>query len=143
MRIRPLAADDIPVASALLHQLGYAVDASELAERIARLRAAPDHHAVVAEVAGRVVGLLHVFERPALEKPSEAVVQALVVNAASRGRGVGQALMREAEDWATARDLASISLHTRVDRQDAHAFYASIGYETAATSHLMRKSVQP
>ena len=37
------------------------------------------------------------FERPALEKPCEAVVQALVVDSEARSNGVGEALMREAE----------------------------------------------
>jgi GNAT superfamily N-acetyltransferase len=141
MRIRPLAAKDISAAVALLRQLGYAVDSAEIAERIARVAAAAGHRAVVAELSGRIVGLLHVFERAALEKPSEAVVQALVVDEASRGTGVGRVLMREAEDWARARGLASIALHTRIDRDDARAFYASLGYETAATAHLMRKTL--
>lgn len=142
MRIRPLNANDGSAAAALLGQLGYAVESAEIAERIARVGAAPGHHAVVAELDGRVVGLLHVYERAALEKPAEAVVQALVVDAASRGKGGGRALMREAEDWARARGLSSISLHTRIDRDDACAFYASLGYETAATAHLMRKMLR-
>jgi GNAT superfamily N-acetyltransferase len=126
----------------LLQQLGYAVDGVEVADRMARVGAAAGHRAIVAEIDGRVVGLLHVFERAALEKPCEALVQALVVDEASRGRGVGRALMREAEDWARARGLPCISLHTRIDRDDACAFYTSLGYETAATAHLMRKTLR-
>jgi ribosomal protein S18 acetylase RimI-like enzyme len=141
MHIRQLDARDVATGSALLGQLGYSVDRAELARRFARVSSAQDHHAVVAEMDGRVVGLLHVYERPALEKPGEAVVQALVVDEASRGKGIGRALMREAERWAQARGLASITLHTRVDRGDARAFYASLGYETAATSHLLRKTL--
>jgi GNAT superfamily N-acetyltransferase len=142
MRIRPLDAGDGPAAARLLRQLGYATDEAEIAERIARLGAAPHHRALVAELDGRIVGLLHVFERPALEKPSEAVVQALVVDEASRGTGVGRALMHQAEQWAQARGLVSIALHTRIDRDDARSFYASLGYETAATAHLVRKALR-
>ena len=47
---------------------------------------------MVAEMEGEVVGVLHVFERPALEKPCEAVVQALVVDGERRGAGIGEAL---------------------------------------------------
>ncbi len=141
MRIRPLNAEDVSAAAALLHQLGYAVDTAELADRMARVGAASGHHAVVAELEGCIVGLLHVYERAALEKPGEAVVQALVVDAASRDEGVGRALMREAEDWARAHGLSSIALHTRIDRDDARAFYTSLGYEVAATAHLMRKTL--
>ena len=39
----------------------------------------------------------------------------------------------ETEDWARVRDLSSIALHTRIDRDDARTFYASLGCETAAT----------
>ena len=39
-----------------------------------------DHRIVVAEIEGKAGGVLHVFERPAFEKPCEAVVQALVVD---------------------------------------------------------------
>ena len=143
MRIRPLTAEDVPAAAALLHQLGYAIESAELAERMAHVGTASGHHAVVAELDGRIVGLLHVFERPALEKPCEAVVQALIVDDAHRSAGIGRALMREAEVWARARHLAALVLHTRVDRERARAFYAGLGYETAATSHLMRKALQP
>ena len=82
------------------------------------------------------MGVLHVFERPALEKPCEAVVQALVVDGARRGSGIGEALMREAEAWAAARKLASTALYTRIDRDRARLFYERIGYRLKATSHL-------
>ena len=55
---------------------------------------------------------LHVFERPALDKGCEAVVQALVVDDVAGGGGIGEALMREAEAWATGRGLAATSLYT-------------------------------
>jgi GNAT superfamily N-acetyltransferase len=120
-----------------LGQLGYQVSVGDLKTRMARVLPAADHHVAVAEDAGRVVALLHVFERPALEKPCEAVVQAIVVDAKLRGRGVGMALMHFAEAWARARGLASVALHTR----NAQAFYAHLGYGKVATSDLMRKAL--
>ena len=56
-----------------------------------------DHLVLVAEVEGRVVGLLHVFVRPAIENPREAVVQALVVGEAYRRAGVARSSMAAAE----------------------------------------------
>lgn len=125
----------------LLEQLGYEMGEQEVRRRLDHLAKAPDHNVRVADTDGRVVGLLHVFERPALEKPREAVVQALVVDATERGQGVGAALMREAEDWARGRGLASITLYTRIDRDAARAFYEHIGYGLSATSHLMRRDL--
>ena len=78
------------------------------------------HRIIVAEVEGKVVGVLHMFERPALEKPCEVMVQALVVDSEARSSGVGEALMREAEAWAQSRKLPSVSLYSR-DRPQARA----------------------
>ena len=73
------------------------------------------------------------YERPALEKPCEAVVQALIVDGSLRKTGVGRILMAAAE--------TCLVLHTRDDREDARAFYEHLGYQKAATSHLMSKAL--
>ena len=88
-----------------------------------------------------MVGVLHMFERPALEKPCEAVVQALVVDSEARSSGVGEALMHEAEAWAQRRKLPSVSLYSRADRKRAHAFYERIGYRIKATSVRMERGL--
>lgn len=121
-----------------MRQLGYDIAEGELAGRIARVLESADHCFVVAEFDGQVAGILHVFRRPALEKPCEAIVQALVIDASVRGRGLGNALMRLAEEWASTRGLASIALHTR----KAQAFYEGLGYGRVASSDLMRKTFE-
>jgi N-acetylglutamate synthase-like GNAT family acetyltransferase len=135
MLIRALRQADMPTAHELLRQLGYDVGVEELAARLAHVLAAADHCVAVAEQDGRVIGLMHVFVRPALEKPCEALVQALVVDERMRGRGIGLALMHEAEAWAAARGLPSVALYTR----NAQAFYARLGYDMVAAPDLMRK----
>ena len=124
---------------ALLRQLGYKVAPPELDRRIERVLAAAGHYVAVVEEQSEVVGLLHVFERPALEKPCEAVVQSLVVDASVRGRKIGKALMDAAEAWAKTRGLGSVVLSTR----KASAFYTQLGYDKVASSDLMRKAVNP
>jgi hypothetical protein len=37
--------------------------------------------------------------------------------------------------------LTCLVLHTRDDREDARAFYEHLGYQKAATSHLMSKAL--
>ncbi|MBS0520599.1 MAG: GNAT family N-acetyltransferase [Proteobacteria bacterium] len=140
MIVRDLQPTDLPAAVGLLGQLGYALGEREVRARLEQVLKAPGHRVRVAEQAGKVVGLIHVFERPALEKPCEAIVQALVVDGTVRGAGIGAALMRDAEeDWAGKRGLASVALYTRTDRAGAHAFYETIGYRKANSSHLMRR----
>ena len=141
MIVRDLQPADLLAAAILLDQLGYALGGEEVRARFDRLLSAPGHRARVAELDGQVVGLLHVFERPALEKPCEAVVQSLVVDANCRGSGVGAALMADAEAWARARGLSSVALYTNIRRDPAHAFYKRIGYAQDSTSHFMRRDL--
>ena len=137
MIIRDARPGDLPVVRRLIGQLADAPDEVEFGARFERVSATPGHRIIVAEMDSEIVGVLHVFERPALEKPCEAVVQALVVDGERRGNGIGEALMREAEAWAAARKLASTALYTRIDRDRARMFYERIGYRLKATSHLM------
>ena len=132
---------DIPAVHRLIGQLADAPDDAAFRTRFERVLTDNGHRLIVAEVGGKVVGVLHVFERPALEKPCEAVVQALVVDSDSRSSGVGEALMREAEAWALGRKLPSASLYSRADRKRAHAFYERIGYRVKATSVRLERGL--
>jgi ribosomal protein S18 acetylase RimI-like enzyme len=141
MIVRDACAADVAAVHRLIGQLADAPDEAEFRHRFDRAAAADGHRIIVAEAEGEVVGVLHVFERPALEKPCEAVVQALVVDSARRGAGVGEVLMREAEAWAARRKLPSTALYTRVDRDRARAFYERIGYRQKAISRLMGRDL--
>jgi ribosomal protein S18 acetylase RimI-like enzyme len=140
MIIRDARPADIPMVHRLIGQLVDASDEAEFRARFERVAAESGHRIIVAEMESEVVGVLHVFERPALEKPCEAVVQALVVDGERRGAGIGEALMREGEAWAASRKLASTALYTRIDRDRARLFYERIGYRLKATSHLMGRA---
>jgi GNAT superfamily N-acetyltransferase len=135
--IRDAQPQDVPVLCRLLDQLGYPLPEEVVRRRCEQVLATAGHRILVAQLDGRVVGMLHVFERPALEKPPEAVVQSLVIDSDHRGKGIGAVLMRAAEAWAQGRGLASTALYTRVDRSASRAFYERLGYRLKATSHLM------
>jgi GNAT superfamily N-acetyltransferase len=138
--IRRMTAEDIPVSQALLWQLGYPLDAQEVQRRYDAVAESTDHTLMVAEEAGRVIALCHVYVRPALDKPPEAIVQALVVDRACRGNGVGKIMMAAAEMWAAERGFSSVALSSNISRDDAHAFYKALDYKCEATSHLFRKT---
>ena len=141
MIVRDARPADVAAVRRLIGQLADAPDEAEFQRRFERTLAAEDHRIFVAEFDGTVVGILHVFERPALEKPCEAVVQALVVDGTRRSGGVGAALMCQAEEWATGRTLSSAALYSRIDRDRAHAFYERIGYRRKGTSVLMGRDL--
>ena len=124
MIVRDARPADVSAVHRLIGQLADAPDEAAFRARFERVLATDDHRIIVADVEGKVVGVLHMFERPALEKPCEAMVQALVVDSDARSTGVGEALMREAEAWAQQRKLPAVSLYSRADRKrGAHAFY--------------------
>ena len=141
MIVRDARPADVSAVHRLIGQLADAPDEATFRARFERVLATDDHRIVVADVEGKVVGVLHMFERPALEKPCEAVVQALVVDSEARSSGVGEALLREAEAWARSRKLPAVSLYSRNDRKRANAFYERIGYRIRATSVRMDRGL--
>ena len=126
--IREMRPPDIPVCRMLLFQLGYDLTLQEVKRRYGAIQDKQDHAVFVGEQDGQVVALLHVYERPAFDKPPEAIVQALVVDQNWRGTGVGKAMMNVAECWAANRGFSSVPLTSSVSRCGAHLFYERIGY---------------
>ena len=141
MVVRDAHPADSPAVHRLIGQLSDVPDEATFRARFERVLCEDGHRIIVAEADGRLVGVLYVFERPALEKPCEAVVQALVVDSEARSGGVGEVLMREAETWAQARQLPSASLYSRVDRTRSHAFYERLGYRVKGTSVRMDRAL--
>lgn len=137
--IREMTTRDLPTVRDLLRQLGYDLDEGELVRRFKMVDAAESHHLLVASNGDEVLAFVHVFYRPALEKPPEAVVQALVVDERARGAGIGRRLMDAAEEWAGGLDFESIVLTSGTAREEAHAFYRTLGYDTIAPTFLLRK----
>jgi GNAT superfamily N-acetyltransferase len=139
--LRPMTGDDLADCLPLLAQLGYALAPKELEHRFATVATAPGQLLLVAETYRQITGLLHAYLRPALESPREAVVQAIVVDQGSRGRGIGRMLMAAAERWGAEQGCPSLALSSNITRKPAHGFYAGLGYRVAATSYVLRKDL--
>lgn len=140
MNISRLTHHDIADAQALLRDLGYDIPTDELTVRLSDVLSRNDHAAFMArDRHGGPLGLVHLCIRSALEKPIEAYIQSLVVNAAARRQGVASALMKTGEDWAHDRGLPSVALHTQAHRADALGFYTALGFEEIAQSRMLRK----
>lgn len=102
---------------------------------------------LVAELEGRVVGLVHFDEREAADHPTLAPrrylkVRTLVVAATHRQRGIGKALMRRAHDWAEARGLSEAELNVYEYNRAAIGLYEGLGYETRMR-RMIRKLARP
>ena len=140
--IRAMAPTDISAARLLLAQLGYELDTNEVERRYNAVIERGEHAVFVAEENGRIIGFLHLYERPAFDKPPEVIVQAIVIDQSLRRTGIGKTIMSMAERWALERGYSSIALTSNISRSVAHSFYNRLGYKIEATSHLLRKQLE-
>jgi GNAT superfamily N-acetyltransferase len=92
--------------------------------------ASEDHPVWVAEVDGRVVGVVTACARDHWSGERDAYVGELVVHEDHAGRGIGRALLSCAEDWARGRGFGRLRLETGEANRKARAFYARRGYVT-------------
>ena len=53
----------------------------------------------------------------------------VAVDEALRGRGIGAALMRSAEEWLAARGVGKLMLMVRAENHAVQEFYRGLGYE--------------
>jgi GNAT superfamily N-acetyltransferase len=57
-----------------------------------------------------------------------AAIMVLVVSDKVRGRGVGRALIRAAEDDLAQRNIRRVAVYSHFRRTEAHEFYEKLGY---------------
>jgi ribosomal protein S18 acetylase RimI-like enzyme len=69
----------------------------------------------------------------------QARINTVVVDAAARGRGIGEALTREAVRIAAAAGVWRITLSSRRERAAAHRLYGRVGFESTPneTFHML------
>lgn len=82
---------------------------------------------------GRVLGMLTlaIFRVPT---GMRAWIEDVVVDQATRGSGVGAALVRAAEDLATAAGARTVDLTSRPSREAANRLYQRLGFERRETN---------
>jgi ribosomal protein S18 acetylase RimI-like enzyme len=90
----------------------------------------PRNHLIVLEVDGNVEGCLQITFIPGLtyKGRDRALIEAVRVSTAMRGRGHGKALMRHAVEMAREHGCALVQLTTDKRRAEAQAFYRAIGF---------------
>ncbi|MBF9035398.1 GNAT family N-acetyltransferase [Rhodobacterales bacterium HKCCE2091] len=101
----------------------------------------PNQLLAVAELDGAVVGTLQLTFLPGLSNRGawRCMVEAVRVDAAQRGQGLGAEMMDWAVSRARARGCATVQLGSHLSREAAHRFYERIGF---VRSHAMfKKSV--
>lgn len=140
--IRRASEEDAFSIAQLSAALGYPADAAVIAGRLERLRdSKSDVIFIAADANAGVAGWLQVHAATVLESGFRAEITGLVVSPEQRRRGIGRALVMEAEQWANSIGAQAIVVRSNVQRRESHAFYPALGYETIKTQDVYRKTL--
>lgn len=128
--VRDARPADASAVAELLGELGYPTEAAHFARRLERIEQDPSSRLFVATVNDRVAGLAGFHLLPLVEHDEPGCqLTALVVGEAYRRAGIGTELVRTVEREAVARGGVRVLVNTARHREDAHAFYARLGFE--------------
>jgi len=111
--------------------------------KLAELVAAPGTSLIVAREGEEVLGMLTliVYRVPTGVR---AWIHDVVVDETARGRGVGEALTREAQRLAEVAGAISVELTTRQERATANRLYRRLGFEQRETNvYVWRPRSEP
>lgn len=137
--LRPAQAGDAAAIAALFTDEGYPAGPSDIVTRLERFDT-PESRVVVAEHDGAMLGFIAVHAMARFEHDDRIVrILALVVDAGARERGVGRALMGEAERFGREIGAAFVELTAGHHRPEARQLYESLGYDSTVTAYLRKK----
>lgn len=143
LALRSASIEDAVEIARLAGELGYPMEATTMAARLRATLPLPQHRVTVApdEHEG-LRGWIAVERRLALESGEHIEIVGLVVDAATRGKSIGRALVADAEHWALAQGFDAIGVRSNILRDGSHPFYESLGYLRAKTQHAYRKPLK-
>jgi GNAT superfamily N-acetyltransferase len=136
LQLRPVRRQDASRLVPLLEQLGYPTTETEVHERLDYWLDDPVNRLIGADDDGELIGVAALGVLPGLEVTGRTGrVLALVVDERYRSRGVGQTLVKAAEEQAKADGCVKMEITSSRYRTRTHEFYQQLGYEdVCATS---------
>ena len=137
--IRDARPRDAEALAALIVALGYEVTPADVKKRLAILAKAGQH--ILLADRGGVIGALTTSITQVLHRPRPVGrISMMVVAESERGKGIGAALVAEAEARLRADGCGLVEVTSNAKRLRAHAFYERLGYER--TSYRFAKQLQ-
>lgn len=137
--LRPAQPSDASAIAALFTDEGYPAGPSDIVGRLERFDT-PQSRVVIAEHDGAILGFIAVHAMSRFEHDDAILrILALVVDAGARERGVGRALMAEAERIGREHGAAFVELTAGHHRPEARHLYESLGYDSTVTAYLRKK----
>jgi GNAT superfamily N-acetyltransferase len=118
---------------------GRVVDVAEAERIFDRMARYPAYSVYVAEVDDQVVGTfaLLIMDNLAHLGARSGVVEDVVVHYRWRGCGIGKQMMRFAMNQCARAGCYKLTLSSNLKREQAHAFYESLGFERHGYSFLV------
>lgn len=139
--IRRATIEDIPAIVRLAEQLGGAVELAELPNRVQRILDLATHAVFVVEDETQACGFAAAEHRLLLPFGEWVELMSLVVDEGARRRGFGAQLVGAVEAWSARRGVSRLRVRASVTRDEAHAFYPSLGYALQKTQHVYTRSL--
>jgi GNAT superfamily N-acetyltransferase len=140
LHVRSAAPEDSNWLAPLFRQLGYPVNAAEIAKRLDNL--APESDVLVAVADSEVVGFVVIAVQHDFVGGTCGAVLGLVVSEEFRSKGIGSKLLSAAESWAFERGAPVVNVRSNVLREDAHRFYERQGYSRVKSQHVFEKTLR-
>lgn len=104
-----------------------------------RMKSYPNYSTFVAEVEGEIIGTftLLIMDNLAHRGAPSGIVEDGVVQQGWRGRGVGKEMMRYAMEKCKKTGCYKLVLSSSENREAAHRFYESLGFQRHGYSFLV------
>ncbi len=128
--IREIKISDYKEIYNLSCQHGYPLPEEEIKENIKTIiNEGQDKIFVETDSADRVIGYIHISPYKLLYFRPLANILGIVVDKSHRRKGIGRHLFEKAREWAKASNFEGIRVISGNERETAHAFYRSVGFE--------------
>ncbi|WP_234032781.1 GNAT family N-acetyltransferase [Paenibacillus faecalis] len=132
--VRTFEKKDLESVTSLMRELNYPTTLNVMGERMEMMASSPIHCNMIAELEGRVVGMVMLRQIKSLIR-HEPVTQitSLIVTSSCRNQGIGKRLVRDAEAWGKQQGshLLFLKSGNPEELDPAHAFFEHIGFEKA------------
>ncbi|MBP2100620.1 GNAT family N-acetyltransferase [Enterococcus rivorum] len=140
MKIREAKQEDIrEIAILNQEELNYDYPIIDAEAQLLKILSSPNNQLFVAEIDDKIVGYVQASEYISTYFSPAVNIVGLAVSKKSQGKGVGRALMLQAENWAKTIDATFIRLSSGEERTEAHQFYQKIGYEKIKNHATFKK----
>lgn len=137
IRIRRARESDLHAIDSLYGELkpdeyaGHAPTPAKMRAGFRRIARSRDHHLIVAEFDGKVVGTVHVliFRHLGHGTRPSAIIENVIVTEAMRSHGIGEKMLEAARLIAVRERCYKLALTSRLYRKAAHRFYERLGWK--------------